>query len=428
MLKKVIIFAILSAILFSSFSFFISAFSLDKSESSVEGYYLYDLNHNTLMASENCDKSIAPSSTTKIMAACIVLESGIALNTPITITKNMIKNVSGRSMLLIEGNVLTIEDLLYAMICGGYNDATHILALSVADSLSDFVNKMNEKAVELGMNNTHYLNPTGIEQSGMYTTIDDIAKLVKYMVNNELFVNICSTKSYKLSDSAVCDYVNISNRSSLLSEYKGLSSFNVGSSDSGDCAVVMYKTSELQLISIVMQAKSKSSSSKINYAEKHVKDLISHAINDYSTITLKTKNEVIISLPVKYSISSKNIDIFLQEDLKVFISEEIDTQNDLTYSVYIKNDELVAPLNSGDIIGSLNVFCDGVLIASVPLMVNSTIERNAFLFSMDMIKQFIISKVFLITILLFVISLILYKKSRNKKFKKKKCKTRKKPT
>ena len=110
------------------------------------------------------------------------------------------------------------------------------------------------------------------------------------------------------------------------------------------------------------------------------------------------------------------------------ISEEIDTQNDLTYSVYIKNDELVAPLNSGDIIGSLNVFCDGVLIASVPLMVNSTIERNAFLFSMDMIKQFIISKVFLITILLFVISLILYKKSRNKKFKKKKCKTRKKPT
>ena len=428
MLKKVIIFAILSAVLFSSFSFFASAFSIDKSESTVEGYYLYDLDHNTVMTSENCDKSIAPSSTTKIMTACIVLESGINLNTSVTITKAMIKNVSGRSMLLKEGNVLTIEDLLYAMICGGYNDATHILALSVADSLADFVNKMNEKAVELEMNNTHYLNPTGIEQSGMYTTINDIAKLVKYMVNNEIFVNICSTKSYKLSDSAVCDYVNITNRSSLLSEYKGLSSFNVGSSDSGDCAVVMYKTSELQVISIVMQAKSKNSSSKINYAEKHVKELLSHAINDYSTKILKSKNEIIISLPIKYSISSKNVNVYLQEDLKVFISEEIDIDNNLTYSVCIKNDELIAPLKADDVVGVLNVFYDGILIASAPLVVKETIERNTFLFSMDMIKQFIVSKVFWITILLFVIFIIFYKKSQRKKFKKKKHKTRKKPT
>lgn len=428
MLKKVIIFAILSAILFSSFSFFISAFSLDKSESSVEGYYLYDLNHNTLMASENCDKSIAPSSTTKIMTACIVLESGIALNTPITITKNMIKNVSGRSMLLKEGNILTVEDLLYAMLCGGYNDATHILALSVSNSLSNFVDKMNEKAAELGMNSTHYLNPTGIEQNGMHTTINDITKLVKHMANNELFVNICSTKSYKLSTTASCDYVSITNRSSLLSEYKGLSSFNVGSSDSGDCAVVLYKSSELHLISIVMQAKPNSTSSKINCAEKHVKDLISHAISDYSTITLKTKNEVIISLPVKYSISSKNINVYLQEDLKVFISENIELENDLTYSIYIKNDELIAPLKSGDIVGSVNVFYDGILIASAPLVVKEDIEKNAFLFSMDMIKQFIVSKVFWITILLFVIFIIFYKKSQRKKFKKKKHKTRKKPT
>ena len=177
-----------------------------------------------------------------------------------------------------------------------------------------------------------------------------------------------------------------------------------------------------------MQAKSKNSSSKINYAEKHVKELLSHVINDYSTKILKSKNEIIISLPVKYSISSKNVNVYLQEDLKVFISEEIDIDNNLTYSVYIKNDELIAPLKADDVVGALNVFYDGILIASAPLVVKETIERNAFLFSMDTIKQFIVSKVFWITILLFVIFIIFYKKSQRKKFKKKKHKTRKKPT
>ena len=143
---------------------------------------------------------------------------------------------------------------------------------------------------------------------------------------------------------------------------------------------------------------------------------------------MKTKNEVIISLPVKYSISSKNINVYLQEDLKVFISENIELENDLTYSIYIKNDELIAPLKSGDIVGSVNVFYDGILIASAPLVVKEDIEKNAFLCSMDMIKQFIVSKVFWITILLFVIFIIFYKKSQRKKFKKKKHKTRKKPT
>ena len=254
MLKKVIIFTVLGAILFSSFSFVAGAFELDKSEATVDGYYLYDSNHNFLMQSENADKLISPSSTAKIMAACVILESEINFTQKITVTKDMLSNVTGRNMLLKEGNILTVEDLLYAMLCGGYNDATHILALTVSSSLSDFTKKMNEKALELGMTNTYYLNPTGIDINGMHTTINDIAKLARYMANNQVFVDICSTKTYKLSKNSICDYTTITNRSSLLTDYKGLSSFNVGSSDSGDCAVIFYQTSELALISIVMNA------------------------------------------------------------------------------------------------------------------------------------------------------------------------------
>jgi D-alanyl-D-alanine carboxypeptidase len=379
------------------------------------------------MASENCDKRISPSSTAKIMTACIVLESGINLQKEITVTANMIKDVVGRTMLLKEGDVLTVEDLLYAMICGGYNDATHILALNISPVLYKFTEKMNEKAQELHMDNTHYVNPTGMTKDGMYTTVNDIAKLAKYMINNELFVNICSTKYYKLSDKAICDYKTITNRSSLLSEYSGLANFNTGSGDYGDCSVLFYNNDELSLISIVMNANSNDSNNHNNLAEIYSKKLISHAKNKYTTQRIKTQQDIITSLPVKYSTSSKEINIYPQEDVKVFLSKDISIKDDLSYSIYIYNGELTAPLNAGDTVGILTIFNNEVMLASIPLIIHEDIDRNTFLYSMDMLKQFVLSKVFFLSLIIFLIFILCYLFKSKQKFKKKKRKT-KKPT
>lgn len=380
------------------------------------------------MANDNCDKQISPSSTVKIMAACVVLESGINLQQEITVTENMIKGVSGRSMYIKEGDILTVEDLLYAMICGGYNDATHILALTICPAIYKFTEKMNEKAAELGMNGTRYSNPTGIDGAGMYTTINDISRLAKYMAQNELFVTICSTRYYKLSEKATCEFRTITNRSSLVSEYKGLANFNTGSNNNGDCAVLFYKTNDTSLISIVMNAKSLDKKDTRNFAEIYSKKLISHAINDYSTKTVKTNKEIITTLPLKYSISSTEIDIYAQQNLEIFIANDVDLEKDITYSLSFSDIELKAPLKSGDIVGRLTVFYDGIILGSTPLIVNENVERNTFLYVLDVMKQFILSKVFWIILLSFVLLLVIYHKHQNKKFKKTRRKTRKKPT
>lgn len=131
MLRKVIILFIISTILFSLFSIPIFSFELDKSEAHVDGYYLFDIKNNLIMAEENIDKIISPSSSVKIMTACIVLESGLDFNLEIEITKKMLQNVSGRNMELKEGDKLTTNDLIHAMLCGGFNDATVALALTV---------------------------------------------------------------------------------------------------------------------------------------------------------------------------------------------------------------------------------------------------------------------------------------------------------
>ena len=420
MLRKIIIFFILSSILFSSFS--THAFELDQSNATVEGYYLYDMNHNILMANENADILISPSSTAKIMSACIILESGIDLKQEITVTKNMLNGVSGRNMLLKPGDVLSGEDLLYAVLCGGYNDATHVLAIATYKSIYKFTEKMNEKAVELRMTNTHYLNPTGIDAEEMVTTINDVALLAKYMSKNETFVSICSTKYYKLSDNSVCDFKTISNRSSLLSEYKGLANFSTGSGDNGDSAVLFYENEDLSLISIVMNAKSKNSNNNTNYSEVYSKKLFSHAYNNYSYKTVKTKNEIITSLPVKYSISSENINVYLQNDLKIFTSESLDIEKELSFSIYIKNGELCAPLNNDDIVGTITVFADGILLGSAPLIIKENIERNTFLYFMEIFKQFILSRVLLISMIAFLFMIVIYFIRKKRKFRKRKHK------
>lgn len=431
MLKKVFIFTVLTALFFSSFCFFTYAFAPEKSDGNVESYYLYDLSHKTMIAHKNTDSLISPSSTTKIMTACVIFESGIDLNKEITVTRNMLNDVEGRNMLLKENDVLTVEDLLYAMICGGYNDATHVLALSVSSSINEFVVQMNQKAQELNMNHTNYTNPSGLADNNMRTTVSDMVKLVKHMIQNERFIKICSTKLYKLSDKASCDFSTIKNRSSMLTQYKGLASMNVGSNDDGDCAVLFYKTDELSLISIVMNAKHPESNNNDNVAESFSKILISHALNDYSYKLIKTKTDIITSLPVKYSVSSKKIDVYLQDDLNIFLNKNI-SESELDYAISIHNDELIAPIKAGDTVGTLTVFYEGVLLVNVPLIVKENIEKNIFLHSMDMIKEFVLSKAFLIGIMIFIVLLILYFRSRKRTFKRKqkrkKHKIRKKPT
>ena len=428
MLRKIIILFIISAISFSLFSMPIFSFELDKSEGSVDSYYLFDIKNNLIMAEENIDKIISPSSSVKIMTACIILESGIDFNLEIQITSKMLQNVSGRNMELKEGDKLTVNDLLYAMLCGGFNDATIALALTVSPSLYEFVTLMNEKAEQLQMKSTHYVNVTGIEATTAKTTVNDLSILAKYMSKNEKFVDICSTKSYRFSDNATCKYTSLNNRSILLSTYKGLANFNTGSSSSGDCAIVYYKTDNYELISIVMNALASDEKDTSNFAETYTKSLLNHALNDYETITVKSKKEAITSLPVKYSISYKNIDLYLKEDVKLFLSKDTDINSDLKYDIHIYGNELKAPITQGDEVGFLTVSRNGIVLSSMPILSSVTVERNGFLFVMDVMKSFITSIWFaLILILIFVCILGIHhhkkhKFRRNKRKRKNKSK------
>ena len=407
MLKRIITLIIFAGVLFSLFSICVSAFELDDSKAKPDAYYLYNFENDTVMVAYNTDKVISASSTVKIMTACIALESGVANNKIVTITDAMLKGVSGRFMGLTSGDKMTFEDLLYSMICSSFNDATHAIAFTVSGSLDGYLNKMNEKAQEIGMIDTYYADITGISDASK-TTLNDLIKLVKYVSQNEDFLKITSTKSYQLSVFATCEYNRINNRSSLLSSYRGLHNFNVGSSNNGESAVSYYNNGKLSFVCIVMNAKAKDDD-ETNYAEQYTKELLNHGLYDYSSKTLLSKDTVIDSLPVKYSTSGEEVGLYLQSDIYQYLPKDSSTDGEYSYTYYLYDKELKAPLKSGEEIGVLIVSRNGRYVASEKIIVKKTVGRNEFLYFMDILKNYVTSRAFFISLIsVIVISVVYY--------------------
>ena len=417
MLRKTITVVIIAAFLFSSFSFSSLAISLNEDDTTVDSYLLYNYENNLVMAEKDIDKKISASSTVKIMAACIALESGISLDTEIYITRAMISDISGRFMGLKSGDVATFEDLLYAVVCASFNDATHALALTVSLTLDDFVAKMNAKARELGMNSTVYVDATGMNSKENITTVSDLAKLVDHMSRKEDFIKISSAKSYRFSSKATCEYTNISNRSSLLSQYKGIANFNSGSSgDNGQSAVHYYKKGDLSFICIVMNARTANDNDKSNYAEVYTKKLLSHALYDYSMKTILEADISVDSLPVELSVSKRNINLYPKEDVCIYLPNDINIDSEVYFHIYILDEDLKAPLKSGDGGGAVLVFRNDKLINKTDLIVKEDVERNTFLYILELIKSFVTGRFFWILIAFDIVFLLLYLFKNDRRF------------
>ena len=131
-------------------------------------------------------------SLTKIMTTIVAIENIEDLNKTVTMTSNMFKGLYEENAYQIGlrvGDVVTYKDLLYGTFIASGADATRGLTLSLTNSEDEFVKLMNDKAIELGLTNTYFTNPIGLDEDGQKSTVDDVAKLLKYALKNETFKN-----------------------------------------------------------------------------------------------------------------------------------------------------------------------------------------------------------------------------------------------
>lgn len=199
MIKKItIIFVLVLVFIFNFFSYINAKESLPNNITS-EGYILMDIDSGVILAKKNENKKYEPASITKILTALIVLEKG-NLNDKLTAKGDAILE-EGSSLYLKEGEVLTVEQLLYGLMLQSGNDAANVLAEYISGSKEAFANEMNKKAKELGAKNSNFTNPHGLNDENHYTTPKDFAIISKVALENPEFKKIVSTVRYEVPPS-----------------------------------------------------------------------------------------------------------------------------------------------------------------------------------------------------------------------------------
>lgn len=203
---------------------------------SAKSYALVEQSTGRMIAGQNTDSRLPMASTTKIMTGLIACESG-KFDTVFTVPEEAVL-VEGSSMGLKAGEKITLRDLTYGLLLESGNDAANTIAYCVSGSVPEFIKKMNAKAQELGLKNTHFVTPSGLDDKNHYTTALDLAKLGACAMRNKDFAKIVSTYKARVTYDGIKDGRVLINHNELLKTYDGAIGIKTGfTKKSGRCLV-----------------------------------------------------------------------------------------------------------------------------------------------------------------------------------------------
>lgn len=220
---------------------------------SAECAVLIDAGSGQVVYEKNADKKQSMASTTKIMTALVALENG-DIDGKVRFPKEAV-GVEGSSIYAVANEEFTLRELLYALMLRSANDAAAAIAIVVGGSIEGFADMMNEKAAELGLENTHFDNPHGLDSKEHYTTAKDLAKIAAAALKNELFKEIVGTKKYTISLNGEESKRLLVNHNRLLKSYDGCIGVKTGfTKKSGRCLVSAAQREGLTLICVTLNA------------------------------------------------------------------------------------------------------------------------------------------------------------------------------
>lgn len=305
---------------------------------------------------KNSREKLSMASTTKIMTGLLLCERG-DLEREIIVTKEMVQ-VEGSSMGLLPGDKVTLHDLLYGLMLSSGNDAANVIAYVLDGSVEGFVAQMNRKAKELGLSNTNFATPSGLDARDHYTTAYDLARLAFFAMKNETFSKVVSTQKATLNYGNPPYRRSLSNHNKMLKLYDGAVGIKTGfTKKSGRCLVSAAKRDGKFVIAVTLNAPDDWEDHRklLNYGLNAIKQTeFSPLVNNYNLPVINGEDE---NLAVK-------IEPFKINSLE---TENIDCEIELPKFIY-------APIKKDDVIGKVVYLKDGETIDEVKLLANQNIE------------------------------------------------------
>lgn len=249
--KRLFVFVLTASLMFSAMTYFFTV-SADPAISA-RSAILIDADSGAVLLEHNAYARMGMASTTKIMTALTVMR----LTTPertVSIPKEAV-GIEGSSVYLCEGEKMTVEQLLYALLLASANDAATALAMICSGSVEKFADEMNAYANELGLQNTHFVNPHGLSDKDHYTTAYDLAIISRAALQNELLKQIFGTYKKDLPFEGEDGKRLVVNHNKLLRTYKGAIGMKTGfTKDTGRCLVSAAERDGLTLICVTLNA------------------------------------------------------------------------------------------------------------------------------------------------------------------------------
>lgn len=376
--------------------------------------YIYSYECDRVLFCRDQDSKRAPASTAKVMAglvACELYEDKLAES--VTVTAEMLEGISGASMGLRAGMTVKIYDLLRGTLCGN-NDAAQALAIACAGSIEKFVNDMNFFADHLYMLNTHYANPTGHDSKSAYTTLADTAKLIHKAAVNTTYMSCSAIQYFEYTAEGGQTYT-VYNRNALMSQFSANGYTNkyargiiAGSTDEGGYVLATYaEKNGHAYLCLIMGAEE--DGSRI-YSYSTANSILDYLFNSYTYRKVANAGDELISAEIALSVSdgkSSRLPCVLAEDLYVFTDRDTDL-NALTFISYLHDDDMSAPIERGAVVGGVDVCNNGILIGSATLVAANDVEPNFVLYTMELAKDFLLGKTFIVGAVTFVILLTVY--------------------
>ena len=335
---------------------------------------IFDRKSHRVVYGKNEDVKGPMASTTKIMTATIVLENA-DLSKQVEINAKA-AGTGGSRLGLKTGDKITIRDLLYGLMLRSGNDAAVALAIEVGGSIEGFAKMMNNKAKEIGLENTNFVTPHGLDSGEHYTTAKELAILTDYALLNDTFKKIVGTKNFTITINGYPKDLN--NTNELLGVLEGVVGVKTGfTNGAGRCLVTETVRGEKDLITIVLGADTKKDRTKDSIK------LINFAFNTFKDVNLDEKvNEVFQEWN---AINSGRIELIKAKDEKISLkTSELTVHNILVQSKDINNFEyeinsiqsIEAPISENTKIGTLIIKHNNEIIDQLDILCKKDIEKK----------------------------------------------------
>lgn len=335
-------------------------------------YIVYDRISKSMIIGKNEDVKSAMASTTKIMTTIVILEKA-DLNEKVTVSAKA-GGTGGSRLGLKRGDKASVRDLLYGLMLRSGNDAAVALAEHVGGSVKEFAELMNEKASELGLTNTHFVTPHGLDDANHYTTALELAKLTDYAMDNETFAKIVGTKSTTI-------YINnqsrqINNTNELLGVLNGVVGVKTGfTNNAGRCLVTETKRNNMDIITIVLGADTKKDRTKdsVNlieytfskYKMYNVEEQIIEEFNKWKNINEK---RILIT---KGKQSNPKLALGAIEKAIIPICDD----DKIEYSINVLT-EVEAPVEQWNVMGTLTVKLNGEILENIDIVNINEVQKR----------------------------------------------------